>query len=104
MTDSPKRPPTQMQSLKQLLLKYDLDNTGKYISREFQEYGYRLAVDLDDVRRAGMYIKFAKTLDRSLLEICRNFVKDAPNVKNKTKLFLWKLKQVKDEQKNKSEK
>ncbi|MGI5828327.1 MAG: hypothetical protein ACOX6V_04895 [Patescibacteria group bacterium] len=84
-----------MESLRNILLKYDLDDSPRYISKEFQDYGYRLALELGDVKRVSMYIKFAKTIDRSILEVARCFVKDAKNVKNKSRLFMWKLKQLK---------
>ena len=94
MEKTDKRKSSGMESLKGILLAYDLDSPTKYISKEFQDYGYRLAVEMDDLHRASMYIKFAKTIDRSVLEVARNFVKDAPNVKSKPRLFMWKLKQM----------
>ena len=68
----------------------------KFISREFQDYGYRLAEELRDLKHKALYIKLAKETPRALLEEARNFVKDASNVKNRGKLFMWKLKQLKD--------
>ena len=76
-----------------LLTKYDKEE-DKYISREFQKYGYDLATELGDSRHISLYIKLAKTQNRGIMETARNFVKDAPNVKNKAALFLWKLKQL----------
>jgi hypothetical protein len=84
-----------------LLDSYDLDDKGKYISREFQDYGYRLAVELNDERNKSLYIKLAKEVDRSLLEQARTFVKDATQVRSRGKLFMWKLGQLKQEQKEK---
>ncbi len=83
-----------IQSLQQILLNYDLDDKGKYISREFQDYGYRLAMELDDEKHKSLYIKLAKEVDRSLLEKARLFVKDAYKPKSKARLFMWKLKQL----------
>ncbi len=68
---------------------------NKYISREFQDYGYRLAEELGDLRHKALYIKLAKTQPRRLLEEARNFVKDANNVRNRAKLFMWKVGQLK---------
>ncbi|NMC36551.1 hypothetical protein GYA49_05910 [Candidatus Beckwithbacteria bacterium] len=99
MKPAPKRQASKMQSLGDLLQNHDLDNSGKYISREFQDYGYRLALELDDLKRVSMYIKFAKTMPRSLLEQARSFVTDATNVKSKSRLFMWKLKQIKSKEK-----
>lgn len=89
-----KRPPSQFTSLSDLLDKYDLDNQGKYITKEFQDYGYRLAMELNDKKHVGLYIKLAKTIDRSILEAALRFVKDAHNARNKARLFMWKLKQM----------
>lgn len=67
----------------------------KYISREFQKYGYDLAEALDDLKNKSLYIKLAKETPRALLEQAKNFVADAQNVKSKPKLFMWKLQQLK---------
>lgn len=78
-----------------LLQKFDTKRDEKYISREFQLYGYELAQALDDLKNKSLYIKLAKTTPRGYLETAKNFVKDANNVKSKGKLFMWKLKQLK---------
>lgn len=66
----------------------------KYISREFQKYGYDLAKELGDLEHKSLYIKLAKEVPRALLEEARNFVRDAYNVKSKPRLFMWKLTQL----------
>lgn len=76
----------------------------KYISQEFQKYGYDLAVELEDLAHTALYIKIAKQTPRGIIESARGFVKDAPNVKNRGRLFMWKLAQIKAEQKEKSKK
>ena len=73
----------------------------KYISREFQKYGYDLAEELGDLKNKSLYIKLAKQEDRGLLEAVKSFVKDAENVKNPTALFLWKLTELKKSRKKK---
>lgn len=79
-----------------VLKKYDvLTDRDKYISQEFQKYGYDLAEELGDLRNKSLYIKLAKTTPRGLLETAKNFVKDAPNVRSPGKLFMWKLSQLK---------
>jgi len=83
-------------SLKDILAKINLQE-DKYISREFQDYGYHLAEELNDLKYKSLYIKLAKELPRVLLEKARNFVKDAYQVKNPAKLFMWKLKELKKE-------
>ena len=72
----------------------------KYISREFQKYGYELAKELGDLKNKSLYIKLAKENTRGLLENARNFVKDATNVKSPAKLFMWKLQQLKAQSSN----
>lgn len=84
-----------MQSLGKILEDFDWDRK-KYITREFQDYGYRLALELDDLKHKSLYIKLAKEMPRALLEEARIFVKEAYEVKNKAKLFMWKLKQLRN--------
>lgn len=76
----------------------------KYISREFQQYGYELAEELGDLKHKSLYIKLAKETPRGLLEAARTFVKDAKNVKSKARLFMWKLSELKKDKKEKKKK
>lgn len=78
---------------------YQVGDSGKYISREFQDFGYRLAVKLNDLEHKGLYMKLAKEEDRWLLEKALRFVSDAQNVKSKGRLFMWKIKQLKKDKK-----
>lgn len=87
-----------MQSLKDVLKDFDRFQ-DKYISREFQDYGYRLAKELGDLKHKALYIKLAKELPRAILEEARNFVKDADSVRNPAKFFMWKLKEMKKDTK-----
>ena len=73
----------------------------RYISREFQKYGYDLAEELGDLDHKSLYMRLAKITPRHLLERARYFIKDAGNVKSPPKLFMWKLKQLRDEWKEK---
>jgi len=82
-----------MQKIGDILKRFDSDE-DKYISREFQKYGYELAKDLGDLKNRSLYIKLAKETPRGLLESARNFVSDAYNVNSKAKLFMWKLSQL----------
>ena len=86
------------QSIKDILSSFNWEE-DKYISREFQDYGYHLAEELNDMGHKALYIKLAKELPRALLEKARNFVKDAYQVKNPARLFMWKLKGLKKETK-----
>lgn len=88
-----------MQSVKQILKKFD-PIKDKYISREFQSYGIYLAEELDDYKHRGLYIRLAKTTHRSILEKTLSYVADS-NAKNKGALFMWKLKKLKGEEKDK---
>lgn len=67
----------------------------KYISREFQSYGIYLSEELGDYKHKSLYIRLAKTVPRAVLEKALSFVKDA-NAKSKPRLFMWKMKQLKD--------
>lgn len=69
----------------------------RYISREFQKYAYDLAEELGDMKHKSLYMKLAKTTPRQFLEQARYFVKDAAKVENRGRLFMWKLKQLKEE-------
>ena len=80
------------------MVDFDWDKK-KYISQEFQDYGYRLAEELNDLKHKALYIKLAKEMPRPILEKARNFVKDAHKVKNPGRLFMWKLSQLKKEKK-----
>lgn len=81
--------------IKGVLDKYKIEE-DKYISREFQQYAYELAEELNDMKHKSLYMKLAKETPRGLLESARSFVSDAANAKSKGKLFMWKLKQLKE--------
>lgn len=84
------------QSIKEILSSFNW-NEDKYISQEFQDYGYHLAEQLNDLEHKALYIKMAKELPRVILEKARNFVKDAYHVKKPASLFMWKVKELKKE-------
>jgi hypothetical protein len=83
-------------TVKDVLSKFRKDE-DKYISKEFQKYGYDLAEELNDLKHKALYIKLAKETPRGLIETARNFVKDAYQVKSKGRLFMWRLQQLKRE-------
>jgi len=87
-----------MQKIGDILKKFDNDE-DKYISFEFQKYGYELAKEMGDLKNKSLYIKLAKETPRGLLEAAKNFVKDANNVKSRPRLYMWKLAQLKKEAK-----
>src|SRR5690606_18881768 len=91
-----KRVPKTPSSIGSLLGKYQLEDKGGYITKEFQDYGYRLAMELQDKDRVSMYMKLAKNENRALLEKARSFVTDA-KARNPAALFMWKVKQLREE-------
>lgn len=82
----------RLQTISQILKKFN-PLKDRYISREFQKYGYDLAVELKDLPHKALYIKLAKEVPRAILEKARCFVKDA-NARSKARLFMWKLKEL----------
>jgi hypothetical protein len=91
-----KKKTSDFSAIGDILKKFRTDE-DKYISYEFQKYGYELAKELGDLKNKSLYIKLAKETPRGLLEAARNFVKDASNVKSPPKLFMWKLSKLKTE-------
>lgn len=84
-----------MKSIGQILEKYD-PIVDKYVSREFQSYGLELSEKLGDSAHKSLYIKLSKTVHRSILEQALSFVADS-NATSKARLFMWKIKQIRDE-------
>jgi len=82
-----------------LFSNYELSDKGGHITQEFQDFGYRLACDLDDLKHKSLYIRLAKNENRSLLEKALSYVQDA-NARSKARLFMWKLKQLKETKKD----
>ena len=83
-----------------ILDKYDLEETKqRRISREFQDYAYRLAVELDDTAHTAIYMRLAKNTPRPIIEQARLFVLGANHPTSKGRLFMWKLKQLREENK-----
>jgi len=81
--------------------KVTLAKRQKYVKNDFQAYGLELAQELEDWKNRSLYIRLAKNTDRKILEKARYFVKDQnPGaIKTPFKLFMWKLKQLKEESK-----
>ena len=91
-----------MPTVKELLqqkevFKKEIADRHKYVTQEYQDYGYRLAVKLDDLAHKALYIKLAKEKNRVLLEKAYSFAIDYPNAKNRGKLFMWKIKELTDQ-------
>ena len=90
------------ETLGTLFDRFEVKEDKGYISREFQDYGYRLAVELGDLKHKGLYMKLAKKEPRGLLDQARSFVIDS-HARNKGALFMWKLKELKKEKVEKAE-
>lgn len=84
--------PQLFSSIKDILKHFD-PLQDKYLSREFQAFGVRVAEALCDEKHKSLYIKLAKTLPRPVLEAALRFVVDS-KAKNKGALFMWKLKEM----------
>lgn len=72
----------------------------KYVTREFQDYGYRIAAKLGETKNASLYIKLAKEKPRAFLDQAFSFAVDYPNAKNKGRIFMWKLKELENSAKS----
>ncbi|NCN83032.1 MAG: hypothetical protein GW947_03620 [Candidatus Pacebacteria bacterium] len=83
-------------NISSVLARFGLEDKGGYITKEFQDYGYRLAVALDDMKHKSLYIKMAKSNDRNLLQEALSFVTDAHHAKSKARLFMWKVRELKN--------
>ena len=91
-----------MQTIKNVLKDFN-PTSDKYISREFQSFGIHLAEELNDHKHKSLYIKLAKTTPRALLEKALSFACDSTATR-KGALFMWKLKQLKEEAKKNDKK
>jgi len=89
-----------MDSIKKILKTRD-PKKAVYSKHEFQDFGYRMANQLNDFEHKTLYIKLAKEENRNMLLDALEFVKGARNIKNPARLFMWKLSKLrKDDQKN----
>ncbi len=84
-----------MKSLNNILGETKFKDRPKNLSKEFQVYGVFLAESLDDTKHYSLYIKLAKELPRQILEEALNYTKGYYNAKNKAKVFMWKLSELK---------
>lgn len=68
----------------------------KNLSKEFQFYGVYLAEQLSDTKHYSLYIKLAKDLPRGLLDQALTYTKEYTAAKSKGRVFMWKLKQLRE--------
>lgn len=85
-----------MKSIARAISETKFKDRPKNISHEFQFYGCFLAESLDDTKHYGLYIKLAKNEQREILEEALNFTKGYYGAKNKARVFMWKLKELKN--------
>ena len=83
-----------MKSIGSVLSTVKIDDSDKYLSREFQQYGIYLSEKLNDPKHKSLYIKMAKDAPRGILDEALSFVLDS-HADSKARLFMWKVKQLK---------
>lgn len=97
MGDNKRKTGSGMNLIGDILNNYHIEtDKQRRISREWQDYAYRLALELDDLKHKSLYMRLAKNEDRALLEEVRIFVRGAIKAKNKGGLFMWKLRELKE--------
>lgn len=84
-----------MKSLAKVIAETKFKDRPKNLSREFQVYGVYLAETLQDPQHYSLYIKLAKELPRAILEEALNYTKEYYGAKNKARVFMWKLAELK---------
>ena len=83
-----------MKSIAKVIEETKFKDRPKNLTQEFQVYGCFLAESLQDTKHYSLYIKLAKELPRQILEEALNFTKGYYNAKNKGKVFMWRLKEL----------
>ncbi len=84
-------------SLKDSFKFYQPKVKNRYVNYEFQDFGLRLAQELDDMPHKTLFLRMAKKMDRKILLQALSFAKDAPEKYHKAKLFMWKIKKLREE-------
>ncbi len=88
--------------INKILATYKIDeDKQRRISREWQDYAYRLALEFSDKAHTSLYMRLVKNTPRPILEEARVFVKGAMNAKSKGRLFMWKVKELKNKESDK---
>ncbi len=77
----------------------EIKDRHKYVTKEYQDFGYRIAKKLGQEDQISLYIKIAKNKPRALVETAFSFAVDYPNARNRGKLFMWKLHDLEKEYK-----
>ncbi len=84
-----------MKSISRIIAEVKHKDRPKNIAHEFQHYGVYLAESLNDTKHYSLYIKLAKELPRNMLEEALNYTKEYYGAKNKARVFMWRLAQLK---------
>lgn len=99
--DEPDKKKKVPESAKDILLSSDWfvrrEISAKFITKEYQQYGLQIASRLNDMEHRSLYIKLAKEEDRNVIEKAISFAMDYPKVNSKAKVFMWKLKEIREE-------
>jgi len=83
-----------MKSIAKIIDETKYRNRPKNLTKEFQVYGVFLAESLDDTKHYSLYIKLAKEVDRYTLDEALNYTKEYYKAKNKARVFMWKLSEL----------
>lgn len=84
---------------KELLAKFNLLDQGErknHTHYEFQAFAYKIAHDLNDLNNLKIYMRLAKNVERSLMERAYSYALDA-QTENRGRKFMWKLKEIRNE-------
>ncbi len=76
--------------------KYAQIEKNRYICKPEQLLALRVTKALDDQEHKELYLRLCKYTQEAIIEQALSFVSDA-KANNKGKLFLWKVKQIKNE-------
>ncbi len=87
-----------MKSLSTILDETKNINRPKNLSKEFQYFGVYLTEELGDLKHYSLYMKLAKDYPRALLEEALAFTKGYTMAKSRPKVFMWKLKELRNTQ------
>jgi hypothetical protein len=85
-----------VKSIKSAIAEVKFKDRPKNIAHEFQFFGCYLAESLDDTKHYSLYIKLAKEYERSILEEALSYTKGYLSARNKGRVFMWRLKELKN--------
>jgi hypothetical protein len=84
-----------MKSIKTAIAEVKFKDRPRNLSTEFQVYGVFLAESLGDTKHYSLYIKLAKEVERHILEEALTYTKGYYTARNKARVFMWRLKELK---------